>query len=51
MIKVGILFNLRAFWIGAHYSSYNKRLCFNIIPCVTVWTVFKGGKAPQKEYR
>lgn len=47
-MKIGILFNLRAFWVGAHYSSYNKRLCVNLVPFITVWTVFEGGKTPNK---
>lgn len=50
-MKAGLLFNWRGLWIGAHYSSFNKRLCMNLIPCVTIWVCWEGGKVPQKEYR
>ncbi|WAR43626.1 hypothetical protein [Methylomonas rapida] len=33
-------------WIGAHWSAANKRLCINLLPCVTVWVVMPGGFAP-----
>lgn len=33
-------------WIGAHWSTHNKRLCINLLPCVTVWVVMPGGFAP-----
>lgn len=47
-MKVGFLFNLGSFWIGVHYSAYNKRYCINIIPCVTLWITKKGGKCPRE---
>lgn len=50
-MKAGLLFNLRSLWIGAHYSSFNRRLCINLFPCVTLWVCGKGGKVPTKEYR
>jgi hypothetical protein len=47
---IGILFNLKAFWFGFHYSEYNKRLCINLIPFITIWFVFKEGKIPSSKY-
>lgn len=45
-MKVGILFRLASFWMGAHWSPYNRRLCVNLVPCVTVWVALEGGNAP-----
>lgn len=45
---VGALFNPRALWVGAHYSNYNKRLCINLLPMLTIWIVFKGGVVPKR---
>lgn len=42
----GILPRLGSFWIGFHYASKNKRLCINIIPCLTLWFVWPGGVLP-----
>lgn len=42
----GVLVNWRAFWVGAHYSKQDKRLCVNIVPCVTVWWAQPGGRCP-----
>lgn len=47
--KIGILFRLQSFWIGAHYSIACKRLCINLVPCVTIWIILKDGKAPDKK--
>ena len=46
-MKVGILFNIRAFWIGFYYSKYNRRLCINFIPFITLFFVLDGGKFPK----
>lgn len=46
-MKAGILIRLSSFWIGMHYSKYNKRFCINLIPCFTIWIVLKGGIIPQ----
>jgi len=46
--SIGILFRLRSFWIGVHYSDNTKRFCINLIPCVTVWVILKDGVAPQR---
>jgi len=45
-MKVGILFRPGSLWIGGHYSSKNRRWCINLVPCVTVWVVLKGGIEP-----
>ncbi|MDT4329793.1 hypothetical protein RPD76_07715 [Methylomonas sp. MV1] len=44
--RYGWLFRPGSLWIGAHWSPANKRLCINLIPCVTVWVVMPGGFAP-----
>lgn len=43
----GLLFRLGSFWIGAHWSPYNRRWCINPVPCVTFWVALKGGKSPS----
>lgn len=45
-MKVGLLLRLGSFWVGAHWSQANKRLCVNLLPCVTVWFTLPGGKTP-----
>jgi hypothetical protein len=45
-MKIGILFRLGSFLIGAHWSPYNRRLCVNVLPCVTVWIALPGGVVP-----
>ncbi|WP_445368845.1 hypothetical protein ACH5Y9_05505 [Methylomonas sp. BW4-1] len=40
------LFRLSSLWIGVHWSPYNKRLCINPLPCLTLWVVLPGGNAP-----
>lgn len=45
-MKAGLLFRLGSFWIGLHWSPANRRLCINLIPCVTVWIVAPGGVLP-----
>lgn len=42
----GLLLNRHALWIGAHYSSYHKRLCVNLLPGVTLWWAKPGGQLP-----
>lgn len=38
---------LGSLWLGAHWSDYNKRLCVNIVPCLTIWFVWPGGIGPD----
>lgn len=44
--RVGVLFNPRSWWVGAHYSPYNGRWCINVVPCVTLWICKPGGFEP-----
>jgi hypothetical protein len=43
----GILLNPHALWIGMHYSAFNKRVCINLLPMLTIWIAFKGGATPK----
>ncbi len=42
-MKIGVLLRLQSFWVGVHYSKYNKRLCVNLLPCCTIYI----GNAPN----
>lgn len=42
----GVKFNKHALWIGMHYSDYNRRLCVTIIPGITFWIAWPGGRTP-----
>lgn len=46
-VQVHLIVRLRSFWIGAHYSSYNNRLCVNVLPGITVALTFPGGLTPD----
>ena len=48
-MKYGLIFQVGAWWLGAHYSTDNKRLCINIIPCFTIWIAAKDGITPHKK--
>lgn len=45
-LQSGFVMRKGSFWIGAHYSDYNRRWCINFLPCVTVWVVLPGGTCP-----
>lgn len=45
-MKIGLLARWGSVWVGAHWSPYNKRLCVNLIPFITVWVVLPGGNEP-----
>lgn len=47
-MKWGILFRWSSFWVGAHWSSHNKRLCVNLLPFITFWITMQGGETPYK---
>ena len=47
-MKCGLLFRLGSFWMGAHRSARNRRLCINPLPMVTIWIALKGGTPPEK---
>jgi hypothetical protein len=46
-MKIGILFRLASAWVGVHYSPWNKRVCVNLVPFVTIWVTLKGGNTPS----
>lgn len=45
-MRIGVIFQPGGLWIGAHWSTYNKRLCVNLLPCCTIWLMLKGGRPP-----
>ncbi len=45
-VQWGFKPRIGSFWVGAHWSPYNRRLCVNLIPCTTVWFIWEGGRAP-----
>jgi hypothetical protein len=45
--RCGLLVRLASFWIGLHYSSFDRRFCFNPLPCVTFWLTLPGGHIPR----
>jgi hypothetical protein len=47
-VRIGVKFQLGGLWVGAHYSTYNRRLCVNVLPCCTVWITLKDGIAPGR---
>ncbi len=49
--KYGVLFNGGAFWLGWNWSPFNRRLCVNLVPCITVWVKLAGGKPPERATR
>lgn len=46
-MRVGCLFQRGGWWVGVHYSTYNRRFCINIVPCFTVWVMLAGGQPPH----
>lgn len=46
-LKCGFLFQCGGFWMGVHYSKYNRRFCVNFLPCCTFWVTLAGGKTPR----
>ncbi len=44
--RAGLVLNWRAAWVGAHWGSYNRRLCINLLPFVTLWITMPGGVEP-----
>lgn len=45
-MKAGLLLRWGSAWIGVHWSTANRRLCINVVPCVTLWITLPGGRAP-----
>lgn len=46
----GILFRWVSWWVGAHWSSKNRRLCLNLVPMVTIWITWSGGRVPLEGF-
>lgn len=46
-LRFGLLVSLGSFWIGMHYSAFNRRWCINLLPFVTVWITLPGGYLPR----
>lgn len=42
-MKADVIFRKGSLWIGAHWSPKNRRWCINLLPCVTIRVVLKGG--------
>lgn len=49
-MKFGLLFRAESWWIGVHYSSYNKRFCINPMPMFTIWIAAKDGRVPEQGF-
>lgn len=47
-MKTGAFINWKAWWMGIHWSPYNKRFCINLLPCCTIWIVKEGGNIPAR---
>lgn len=47
-IRCGLLFRATSFWVGMHYSNFDKRFCINLLPCITFWITLPGGHIPFK---
>ena len=45
-MKCGLLWRWSSVWVGWHWSPYNRRLCVNLIPFLTVWVTLEGGNVP-----
>lgn len=45
--QAGVIFRLESFWIGIHWSKTNRRLCVNLLPCLTFYLTLAGGDVPK----
>lgn len=43
-LAIGVTFKPGSWWLGAHWGKYNRRLCLNLLPMVTIWFALPGGK-------
>ena len=50
-MKLGILWQPGALWIGAHYSKDNRLWCINLLSCITIWVMLQGGRVPRSSYK
>lgn len=46
-LRCGVLVRLASCWMGLHYSSHDRRFCFNPLPCLTLWVTLPGGLVPR----
>jgi len=46
-MKAGLLLRWGSFWVGVHWAPEHKRLCVNLLPCVTLWVIGEGGDVPS----
>jgi hypothetical protein len=46
-LRCGFLLRLPSFWVGVHWSSFDRRFCINLLPCVTLWITLPGGHIPK----
>ncbi|MEY4428616.1 MAG: hypothetical protein RLZZ182_1305 [Pseudomonadota bacterium] len=46
-IRCGVLFRWASAWVGIHWSSFDRRFCINLLPCVTFWITLPGGHIPR----
>ncbi|WYW04321.1 hypothetical protein Kurepalu1_00019 [Pseudomonas phage vB_PpuP-Kurepalu-1] len=46
-MKAGLLCRWGSCWLGFHWSPYNRRVCINLIPCITIWVTLPGGNVPN----
>ena len=44
--RIGLLCRWGSFWLGWHWSPYNRRLCVNLVPCCTIWIALPDGRVP-----
>lgn len=45
-LRIGVTLRAGSMWVGAHWSDYNRRLCVNLIPFLTIWITLPGGTEP-----
>lgn len=46
-LTAGLLVRLASFWIGVHFSAFDRRFCINLLPCITIWIALPGGNRPM----
>lgn len=42
-LAIGIVARPGSLWLGAHWSKFNRRLCLNLLPMLTIWFALPGG--------
>lgn len=45
-LTAGVLVRPSSLWVGVHWSPFNRRLCVNPLPFVTLWVALPGGNRP-----